>query len=264
MNTFAKLAYTLAASSALVMAMTASADTIVNNIEGVNKTDINAPTPYSAYVQDANGHIVRDAYGDCVHTGYWTPADATVVGCDGVVAKTAAPAKPAPAAKPVPTSEKVTYAADTFFDFDKSVLKPAGKATLNDLIAKLKHINIEAIVATGHTDSIGTVAYNQKLSVRRAEAVKHYMVEHGVPADRIYVSGKGKSQPIATNKTAAGRAKNRRTDIEVVGTRTSDGSLNQHSAPHHKPHHQKHEGHHTKPHHETHHKKPHHTAPAAK
>lgn len=214
MNTFAKFAYTSAVASALVMAITAPA-------HAVNDTDIKAPTPHSAYVQDAQGNIVRDAYGDCVHTGYWTPADATVVGCDGVTAK-AAPAPAAKAApKPVPTSEKVTYAADTFFDFDKSVLKPEGKAKLNEVVAKLKDINLEAVVATGHTDSIGTVAYNQKLSVRRAEAVKAYLVSHGVPADRIYVSGKGKSQPIASNKTAAGRAKNRRVDVEVVGTRTA-------------------------------------------
>jgi len=252
MNTFAKLAYTSAAASALVMAITASAQTTVTSIEGVNTVDINAPAPYSAYVQDANGHIVRDAYGDCIHTGYWTEADKTVVGCDGVVAKAAPVAtKQAPAAapKPVPTSEKVTYAADAFFDFDKSVLKPAGKATLDDLIAKLKNINVEAIVATGHTDSIGTVAYNQKLSVRRAEAVKHYLVSHGVHTDRIYVSGKGKSQPVATNKTAAGRAKNRRVDVEVVGTRTSDGTIQQ-TAPHH----------HNKPHHDKHHAPKHHDA----
>jgi OmpA-OmpF porin, OOP family len=214
MNTFTKFAYTSAVASALVMAATAA--------HAVNDTDINAPKPNSAYVQDANGHIVRDSYGDCVHTGYWTPADATVVGCDGVTAKqAAAPAAPKAAPKPVPTSEKVTYAADTFFDFDKAVLKPAGKEKLNEVVAKLKDINLEAVVATGHTDSIGTVAYNQKLSVRRAEAVKAYLVHHGVPADRIYVSGKGKSQPIASNKTAAGRAKNRRVDVEVVGTRTA-------------------------------------------
>lgn len=221
MNTFTKFAYTSAVASALVMAIAAPA-------HAVNDTDIKAPTPNSAYVQDANGNIVRDAYGDCVHTGYWTPADATVVGCDGVVAKQAAqaPAVKKATPKPVPTSEKVTYAADTFFDFDKSALKPEGKAKLNEIVAKIKDVNLEAIVATGHTDSVGTVAYNEKLSVRRAEAVKSYLVSNGVPADRIYVSGKGKSQPIASNKTAAGRAQNRRVDVEVVGTRTSTAPQN--------------------------------------
>ncbi|MCD6026401.1 MAG: outer membrane protein precursor [Solimicrobium sp.] len=219
MNNFAKLAYTSAAASAFLLAITASAQTVV--------TDIKAPTPHSAYVQDANGNIVRDEFGLCVHTGYWTPADAVVVGCDGVVAKqVVAPVVVAPAApvivapKATPSSEKVTFAADTLFDFDKAVLKPEGKAKLNDLVSKLKDVNLEAAVATGHTDSIGTVAYNQKLSVRRAESVKRYLIEQGVAADRIYVSGKGKSQPVANNKTAAGRAQNRRVDVEVVGTRT--------------------------------------------
>ena len=118
-------------------------------------------------------------------------------------------------------ASKVTYAADAFFDFDKSVLKPEGKAKLDDLIGKVKGINLEVIVAVGHTDSVGTVAYNQKLSVRRAEAVKAYLVSHGIEKGRVYTEGKGKSQPSADNQTAEGRAKNRRVEIEVVGTRTN-------------------------------------------
>jgi OOP family OmpA-OmpF porin len=113
----------------------------------------------------------------------------------------------------------VTYAADAFFDFDKSVLKPAGKAKLDDLVSKVKGINLEVIIAVGHTDSIGTDAYNQKLSVRRAESVKAYLISKGIEKNRIYTEGKGEKQPVADNKTKEGRAKNRRVEIEVVGTR---------------------------------------------
>jgi OOP family OmpA-OmpF porin len=126
-------------------------------------------------------------------------------------------AKPAP--KPAPVAEKVTLAADVLFDFDKSVIKPAGKERLDDLAAKVKAINLEVVIAIGHTDSIGSDAYNQKLSVRRAESVKAYLVSKGVEPNRVYTEGKGEKQPVASNKTKDGRAKNRRVEIEVIGTR---------------------------------------------
>ena len=116
-------------------------------------------------------------------------------------------------------SEKVTFASDTFFDFDKSALKADAKAKLDDLVAKTRGLNLEVIIAVGHTDSVGADAYNQKLSVARSEAVKAYLVSKGVEKNRVYTEGKGEKQPVADNKTAEGRAKNRRVEIEVVGTR---------------------------------------------
>jgi OOP family OmpA-OmpF porin len=140
----------------------------------------------------------------------------------------AAPA-PAPVVAPVPVvapqppaATKVTYAADAFFDFDKAVVKAEGKAKLDDLVGKIKGVNLEVIIAVGHTDSVGTDAYNQKLSVARAEAVKAYLVSKGVEKNRVYTEGKGEKQPVADNKTAEGRAKNRRVEIEVVGTRAAN------------------------------------------
>jgi len=128
-------------------------------------------------------------------------------------------AAPKPAPKPKPVAEKVTFAADVFFDFDKSVIKPDGKSKLDGLSSKMRGINLEVVIAIGHADSIGPDAYNQKLSVRRAEAVKAYLVSKGTEANRVYTEGKGEKQPVASNKTKEGRAKNRRTEIEVIGTR---------------------------------------------
>lgn len=168
----------------------------------------------------------------CWRDAFWTPATAAP-GCDGAlvaaapapaIAPAAAPAAAAPAAKPAPApavATKVIYAADAFFDFDKSVLKPEGKAKLDDLASKVKDINLEVIIAVGHTDSVGSDAYNQKLSVRRSEAVKAYLVSKGIEKNRVYTEGKGEKQPVADNKTKEGRAKNRRVEIEVVGTRAT-------------------------------------------
>jgi OOP family OmpA-OmpF porin len=131
------------------------------------------------------------------------------------------PPPPAPAPVAPAAATKVTYAADAFFDFDKAVLKPEGRAKLDDLISKIQGINLEVIIAVGHTDSVGSDTYNQRLSVRRAEAVKAYLVTKGIEKNRVYTEGKGEKQPVADNKTAEGRAKNRRVEIEVVGTRAS-------------------------------------------
>lgn len=130
----------------------------------------------------------------------------------------ATPVQPAP--EPVPTSEKVSIAAEALFDFDKAIVKPEGKAALDEFMSKLEGLNTEVMIAVGHTDSVGTDAYNNKLSLRRAEAVKAYMVSKGLDPARLYTEGKGETQPVADNATAEGRAKNRRVTIEVVGTRT--------------------------------------------
>ena len=192
--------------------------------------------------RSASGDVWKSGVGQCWRDATWTPATAAA-GCDGAIvapapapapAPVAAPAPaPAPAPKavvapppppapaPPPAATKVTYAADAFFDFDKAVLKAEVKAKLDDLVGKVKSISLEVIIAVGHTDSVGGDPYNQKLSVKRSEAVKAYLVSKGIEKNRVYTEGKGEKQPVADNKTAQGRAKNRRVELEVVGTRAN-------------------------------------------
>ena len=183
--------------------------------------------------KNSNGELVwKNGTNElCWRDAFWTPATAAP-GCDGAIVPVPAavvvpmvppvavvPAPVVPVAPPAAT--KITYAADAFFDFDKSVIKPEGKAKLDDLIGKIQGINLEVIIAVGHTDSVGSDTYNQKLSIRRSEAVKAYLVSKGIEKNRVYTEGKGEKQPVADNKTAEGRAKNRRVEIEVVGTRAT-------------------------------------------
>src|SRR5262245_54065576 len=185
-----------------------------------------AQTKEGHWTQGVGGPVWKNSVGQCWKLTSWTPAMA-IEECDPdlmpkpapVVTPPPPPPPAAPAPKPKPVAEKVTLAADVLFDFDKAVLKNEGKAKLDDLATKVKAINLEVVIAIGHTDSIGSDAYNQRLSVRRAESVKAYLVSKGVEPNRIYTEGKGEKQPVASNKTADGRQKNRRVEIEVIGTR---------------------------------------------
>ncbi|MCA1938508.1 MAG: OmpA family protein [Dechloromonas sp.] len=191
------------------------------------------------YVIDQRDVVAKSGTGLCWRTGYWTPAGAAAdkAGCEcdkDLLPKTACDAKaapapaPAPVAGPKPTGEKITVAADALFDFNKAVLRPEGKAKLDELVAKAAQIKLEVILAVGHTDRIGGAAYNQTLSEKRAAAVKEYLVAKGIEANRIYTEGKGKTQPV-TGDTCKGNAKtpaliaclqpDRRVDIEVIGTK---------------------------------------------
>ncbi|MFN4063975.1 MAG: OmpA family protein [Parazoarcus communis] len=196
------------------------------------------------YVIDGRNVVARSGTGLCWRTGYWTPAAASTalagqfpVGCEcdsDIVPKEkcTAPeaAAPAPAATPAPkpTADKIKLSADALFDFDKAVLKPEGMAKLDDLAAKSKQIKLEVILAVGHTDRLGSDAYNQKLSERRAAAVKTYLVSKGVEANRVYTEGKGKKQPVTGTScnNVKGRTAlisclqpDRRVEVEVIGSK---------------------------------------------
>jgi OmpA-OmpF porin, OOP family len=202
------------------------------------------------YLVDQDFKVVTAVGGTvCVRTSDWTPARAAAADagpfCDrDLVAKKPAPAAAAPtpppaakppappaAAKPAPAKllpQKINFSADALFDFDKADLRAEGKSMLDDLTRVLQGASYEVILAIGHADRIGSATYNQKLSTRRAEAVKKYLVDKGIAPNRVYAEGKGESQPLT--KGADCRMKNRkaligclqpdrRVDVEVSGTK---------------------------------------------
>ncbi|MEO8485601.1 MAG: OmpA family protein [Betaproteobacteria bacterium] len=188
----------------------------------------------------------------CYRTGYWAPSMA-IAACDpDLVPRMAqasaptpspapapapapraqpSPATPSPAPAPAPAAaagvQKITLASKALFDFDKAVLKPEGKAAIDsEIISKLQQVQrLELVLVTGHTDRIGTQAYNQRLSERRADAVRDYLVSKGVPRDKIETLGMGKTQPVpgvvctmtAMKELIACLAPNRRVEVEVKG-----------------------------------------------
>ena len=153
----------------------------------------------------------------CWRDASWTPATAAP-NCDGWLAPKPAAAAKKPAASKV-AQKKITLQADTLFDFDKSTLKSGGVATLGKIAKDIKTMKLEVVIIVGYTDSVGSDAYNIALGQRRANAVKSFLTnDGGVEATRVYTESKGKADPVASNATAEGRAKNRRAVIEVVGT----------------------------------------------
>ncbi len=176
------------------------------------------------YVLDSNGQVVMSGSGLCVRTGFWTPALAEKTGCkcdqDVACKKAAAPAK-----KKKPA--KVTLTADALFAFGSAKISAEGQAMLDGLIARLAGVNIDVVLATGYTDRIGSAAANQKLSEKRADAVKAYLADNGIAEDRIQPLGLGSDNPVVDCKGQSGAdlvkclAPNRRTEVEVFGSRAA-------------------------------------------
>lgn len=126
------------------------------------------------------------------------------------------PTRPLSPATPSPAAQQVTLSSDALFDFDSAELKAEGRRNLDELIAQIKTVPLDVAIAVGHTDARGSAAYNQRLSERRAESIKAYMVNQGIPSQRIRTEGRGETQPVASNATPEGRAKNRRVEVTVI------------------------------------------------
>lgn len=163
------------------------------------------------YLIDTRSNVVMNNYKECWKTGYWTPAMA-IAECDPDLVKKeepkAAPAPAAPVAGPAPAAfAKITLQAETLFDFDKAVVRADGKSKLNDeVVTKMKQYpEVEVVLVTGHADRIGKEGYNQKLSERRAAAVKDYLVSQGIDAKRIETAAKGESEPVVACSDVKGK-----------------------------------------------------------
>ncbi|MCA8417653.1 OmpA family protein [Burkholderia cenocepacia] len=211
MNKLSKLAFIAATA---VMAASASAQSVPASRQAVNDNWVNGTGEW-VWMNGTNELCWRDAF--------WTPATANAK-CDGALVAQA-PQPPVAPVAPAITSQKITYQADALFDFDKATLKPLGKQKLDELASKIEGMNTEVVVATGYTDRIGSDKYNDRLSLRRAQAVKSYLVSKGVPANKIYTEGKGKRKPVTTGCNQKNRkqliaclAPDRRVEVEVVGT----------------------------------------------
>jgi OOP family OmpA-OmpF porin len=175
----------------------------------------------TGYVIDTRGAVVKNGFGECWRTGYWTPAMA-IAECDPGLVKSAPAAKPAAAA---PAKETVVVHGDGLFDFSKATIKPEGKARLDEAVARYKGKNLEKVVITGHTDRFGSAKYNEKLSQKRADAVKDYLVAKGVDKNKISAVGKGSTMPRTkadecpgkqSKKVIACLAQDRRVEIEAT------------------------------------------------
>lgn len=168
--------------------------------------------------------VVINSTGLCWRDSNWTPASAAPE-CDGAV-KPASPTIKKTVSRsesPVPKTAqaqvlRITFLTRSLFDFDRAVLKPEGRVAMDQLIAKLAGVNVEVVIATGHTDSIGSDKYNLDLGMRRAESVRNYLVAKGLEPGRVYVDSRGEREPVDTNRTAQGRSNNRRVVVEVYGS----------------------------------------------
>ena len=188
-------------------------------------TGASAADAVNPYVHSSSGQVVKNSTDLCWRTGFWTPALAEAMGIDGagcacdadILDKKACTAVEAPAPQQK-SAEKVTFSADTLFNFDKATLKDEGRAVLDDLVSRVAGVDLEVILTTGYAD-----------------AVKAYLVQKGVDAALIKSEGKGEADPVVNcpNPSKAGQVKtfkelvqclqpNRRAVVEVVGTRPAN------------------------------------------
>lgn len=186
---------------------------------------------------NSQGIVWKNSSGLCWRSSAWTPANATAECDPELMAKAeepapkiteTPPAAPMPAPAPIMQTRKITFSAEELFAFDKAVLSPTGKAALDKLAGEISDVNYETVLVTGHTDRIGSNQYNQKLSERRAGAVKAYLLSKGIPDSRITSTGMGETQAVTkpgdckgpiSKKLIACLQPDRRVEVDVAGSK---------------------------------------------
>lgn len=168
------------------------------------------------YVTDSAGNMVHDGSGECVRSSTWTPDKAVVVGCDGVVLK--APVEIVEGGGTGDVAEILIPAA-AMFAVDSAELTEEGKQDLEAYRAKIRPELTDAFAALiiGHTDNTGNPKYNEELSLRRAAAVRDFLIAGGAPPEKLRIVGMGRDEPLASNDTKEGRAQNRRVEVFIYG-----------------------------------------------
>ncbi|MFN2349775.1 MAG: OmpA family protein [Thioalkalivibrio sp.] len=191
-------------------------------------------TTPQGYVVNTDNQVWRNAEGDCWRTDSGpTPASRTQCEPAPVAAPAPSAAAPEPAARPVelaqmaPVPVAMTLSAATLFAFDSADLSPEGRTELDRLARDVRNMDAERIMITGHTDRLGSAAYNQQLSEQRAQAVRAYLVSLGMDANRLQATGRGHTQPVTRAADCTGARDDRlinclqpdrRVDVEVSGT----------------------------------------------
>lgn len=197
--------------------------------------------PSGAYLTDSNGQVVLNSYGECWRTSKWTTEKSgeCVANAKAAAPKAPSTAQAAPPAAPVPSPaivapvsapvveqaeakpavESINITGGALFEFDQADIKPEARKQLSNVIGKFKgRQDVVEVVITGRADAIGTDAYNQELSKKRAQSVKAFLLSEGITSKRIVIQALGEEQPVASNNTEEGRAQNRRVDISVQVT----------------------------------------------
>lgn len=233
----------LSLASSCAVCVLALAAVSVPSTAGAQASSANAKSADTGYLLGPANSVTKSGYGLCWQAGATAPA--STAECDPNFVPPAAKVEPAPprpvapapppvevakveSAPPQPVIEKVTLDADALFDFNKAELRPEGRATIDKFVLQLQGVDTKEITAIGHTDRIGSPGYNQRLSEKRAEAVRTYLISKGIEPNRVHAEGKGESQPITKTgecdrvktKLIACLQPDRRVVVEVVGTRT--------------------------------------------